>query len=69
MSIEFYDVKRREKVSVPESEVRKVRYERTTKSGKPSVRHALRATHEGSKLTTFVSKDTWEALDAPVESA
>jgi hypothetical protein len=69
MGIEFYDVKKREKVDVPESEVRKVKYERTTKAGKPSVRHAFRAEYDGSKMTKFVSKDDWEALDAPVESA
>jgi hypothetical protein len=69
MSIEFYDVKKREKVQVPESEVRKVKYETTTKTGKQSVRYAFRATHNGSKLTKFASESDWNALDAPVESA
>ena len=67
MSIEFYDVRKREKVQVPEDAVRKVRYERETKSGKTSVRHAFRAEYDGSKMTKFVSKRDWEALDAPVE--
>jgi hypothetical protein len=67
MSIEFYDVRKREKVQVPESSVRKTRYERETKSGKTSVRYAFRAEHEGTKLTRFVSQGDWEALDAPVE--
>jgi hypothetical protein len=69
MSIEFYDVKKREKVQVPESEVRKVKYETTTKTGKQSVRYAFRATHNGSKLTKFASESDWNALDAPVEPA
>lgn len=69
MSIEFYDVKKREKVQVPESAVRKVRYESTTKTGKQTVRYAFRAEHNGSKLTKFASEADWNALDAPVEPA
>ena len=67
MSIEFYDVRTREKVQVPESSVRKVKYERETKSGKTSVRYAFRAEHGGTKLTKFVSEGDWKALDAPEE--
>lgn len=67
MAIEFYNVKLRKKVEVPDSEVRKVKYERETKSGKTSVRYAFRAEHEGTKLTKFASKEDWEALDAPIE--
>jgi hypothetical protein len=67
MSIEFYDVKKREKVQVPESAVRKVCYERQTKSGATSVRFGFKAEFEGSRMTKFVSKDDWEALDAPEE--
>jgi len=67
MSIEFYDVKKKEKVQVPESAVKKVTYERETKSGKISVRYGFRAEFEGSKMTKFVSEADWKALDAPVE--
>ena len=67
MAIEFYDVKKREKVQIPESEVRKTTYEREGKDGKKSVRYAFRATNEGTKLTKFASKDDWDALDAPIE--
>ena len=41
MAIEFYDVKLREKVQIPESEVRKTTYEREGKDGKKSVRYAF----------------------------
>jgi len=34
MAIEFYDVKKREKVQIPESEVSKTTYERQGKDGK-----------------------------------
>ena len=67
MAIEFYDVKLREKVQIPESAVKKTTYEREGKNGKTIVRHAMRAENQGTKLTKFVSKDDWEALDAPIE--
>jgi hypothetical protein len=67
MAIEFYDVKLREKVQIPESEVRKTKYEKEGKGGKMNVRYAFKATNQGTKLTKFCSKDDWDALDAPIE--
>ena len=67
MSIEFYDVKKKAKVQVPESAVKKVTYERPKKDGGVSVRYGFKAEYEGSKMTKFVSQSDWEALDAPVE--
>jgi hypothetical protein len=67
MPVEFYDVKSRQKVQVDESNIRKTKYERETKDGKTSVRYALRADHNGSKLTKFVSEADWKALSAPEE--
>lgn len=61
MEIQFYDVKTRQKVGVPESAVRKTRFERDTKGGKRTV-YALRATHEGRRLTKFCSQEDWERL-------
>jgi|SRR5689334_3139349 hypothetical protein len=67
MAIEFYDVKKREKVQIDESDVTKTTYERQGKDGKTQVRYAFKAVNEGTKLTKFASKDDWDALDAPVE--
>jgi hypothetical protein len=67
MPIEFYDVKKREKVQIPESEVTKTTYERQGKDGTTQVRYAFKAVNEGTKLTKFASKEDWDALDAPVE--
>jgi hypothetical protein len=67
MAIEFYDVKLREKVQIPESEVKKTTYERAGKDGKTNVRYAFRAVNKGTKLTKFASKADWDALDAPIE--
>lgn len=64
MGIQFYDVKSRQKVEIPESEIRKTTY---SKEGSSSIRYALRATHNGTNLTKFVKKDDWDGLDVPVE--
>lgn len=64
MAIEFYDVKVRSKVSINESNVKKVTFE--TKNGQ--VRYGLRAkTEDGRNLTKFVSKGDWEKLNLPQE--
>ncbi len=64
MAIEFYDVKVRSKVSIDESNVKKVTFE--TKNGQ--VRYGLRAkTDDGRNLTKFVSKGDWEKLNLPQE--
>ena len=53
--IEFYNVKKKKKVSVDESSVTKQSYEKTTKTGKQSIRYALKAVDEdGTKLTKFL---------------
>jgi len=65
--IQFYDVKAREKVSIPASEIKKTKYERETKDGGTQVRYAVRAVSPGgTNLTKFVSKDMWDSLDVPV---
>jgi hypothetical protein len=64
MGIEFYDVKSRQKVEIPENEIRKTTY---TKEGSSSVRYALRATYQGTNLTKFVKQEDWERLNVPEE--
>ncbi|NLX08116.1 MAG: hypothetical protein GXY36_00520 [Chloroflexi bacterium] len=62
MAIEFYDVKTRQKVSLPESDVVKTTF--TTKNGQ--TRYGLRGkTKDGRNLTKFVSKTDWEKMDLP----
>ena len=67
MSVKFYDVKTRQSVEVPESDVTKTKYERTTKEGKVQVRYALRGKFEGRNLTKFVGEADWNTLSGPVE--
>jgi hypothetical protein len=59
MAIEFYNVKTRQKVSVDESKVKKVTFQ--PKGG--STRYAVRAEWEGTPLTKFVSKATYDSLN------
>lgn len=61
-NVQFYDVKKREKVDVPVSNCWKTKYERQTKDGGMQVRYAVKAEVGGSKLTKFVSKETWDSL-------
>lgn len=63
-SIEFYDVKTRQKVKVDQAQVKKTTFQ--TKNGQ--VRHGLRAkTDDGRNLTKFISKAEWDKLNVPVE--
>ncbi|MBN1967003.1 MAG: hypothetical protein JW910_20285 [Anaerolineae bacterium] len=62
MAIEFYDVKFRKKVSLPEKDVVKTTF--TTKNGQ--LRYGLRGkTADGRTLTKFVSKSDWEKMNLP----
>jgi hypothetical protein len=66
MAIEFYNVKKRKKVSINESGIKKVEYKRETAKG-VQVRYAFRAQDDdGTNLTKFVSKVDYDKVDAPV---
>jgi hypothetical protein len=63
MNIEFYNVRKKIKVEIPSEEVKTAVYERTTKTGKLTTRYAVKAVDEdGTKLTKFCSKDTYDEL-------
>lgn len=62
--MQFYNVKKREKVEISEYQLKKVIYK--GKGGQ--VRYAARAVdNDGTNLTRFVSKDGYDALDVPEE--
>ncbi|MBT5855485.1 hypothetical protein HOH87_02485 [bacterium] len=66
MNIEFYNVKKREKVSISDTGVKKAKYERKTSAG-VQVRYAFRAQDDdGTNLTKFCSKADWDKLTAEV---
>ena len=61
--IEFYNVKKKKKVKIDQSNVSKHVYEKKTKTGKLSVRYALKAVDEdGTKLTKFCSKADYDSV-------
>ena len=63
MAIEFYNVKKRKKVEIDESDVEKVTYDRELKDGKTQTRYAFKAQDDdGTNLTKFCSKADFEAL-------
>jgi len=66
MEVEFYNVKTRSKVKVPEAKIEKGVMKRQSKSGTTQTRYILRANIDGMKLTKFVNQKDWEAINAPV---
>ena len=65
MAIVFYNVKKRKKVDINESDIKKVEYKRETSKG-TQVRYAFRAQDDdGTNLTKFVSKADYESINAP----
>ena len=61
--IEFYNVKKKEKVAIDEANVEKHVYESKTKAGKIMLRYAFKAVDEdGTKLTKFCSKADFDSL-------
>ena len=62
MAIEFYNVKKRKKVSIEESSIEKVEYKKETSKGL-QVRYAFKAVDDdGTNLTKFCSKADYDAL-------
>tara|TARA_A100001011_G_C13970731_1_gene699157 strand:- start:412 stop:606 length:195 start_codon:yes stop_codon:yes gene_type:complete len=63
MAIEFYNVKKRKKVSIDESKIEKVEYNRKLKDGSTQVRYAFKAVDDdGTNLTKFCSKADYDKL-------
>jgi hypothetical protein len=67
--VEFFNLKTKRKVEIPDSELRKKRSVRTTSGGKRQERYAAIAeVHEGGKplqLYKFINKETFDSLDVP----
>jgi hypothetical protein len=67
--VEFFNLKTKRKVEIPDSELKKKRSVRTTSGGKRQERYAAIAeVHEGGKplqLFKFINKETFDSLDVP----
>ena len=62
--MQFYNLKTRSHVDVPEKDVKKTKMVRKTKTGEQT-RYALTAEFEGSTLYKFVNEATYKATNAP----
>jgi len=62
--MKFYNLKTRQHVDVPDSDVKKTKMVRKTKNGE-QVRYALTATFEGAKLFKFVNEATFTSTNVP----
>ena len=60
-NVDFYNMKLKRKVSVPEKQLRKQVFSK----GGTQRRYALVAEHEGTKMFKFVSESTFKSLDVP----
>jgi hypothetical protein len=62
--MQFYNLKSRSHVEIPDSNIKKKKMIRQTKSG-DQVRYALTATYEGTTLYKFVNEATFTSSKAP----
>ncbi|MEI6512659.1 MAG: hypothetical protein WCO51_05210 [bacterium] len=62
--MEFFNVKTREKVTVPDSDIKKLKIERKTSKG-VQVRYAVTTEVGGTKLFKFVNEATFMSLNVP----
>ena len=63
MAIEFYNVKKRKKVTIKASDIEKVTYDRELKDGSKQTRYAFKAVDDdGTNLTKFCSKVDYDNL-------
>ena len=51
--IEFYNVRKKKKVSIAEAEVDKHIYQKQTKTGKESIRYAFKAVDDDGTMTSY----------------
>lgn len=61
--VEFYNVKTKSKVDVPESNITKKKMVRKTKSGATQTRYALIGQHDGMTLYKFVNQETYDKMN------
>ena len=61
--MQFYNLKTRSHVDVPEGDVRKMKMTRKTKSGEQT-RYALTANYQGTKLFKFINEASYKSSSA-----
>lgn len=64
-NVDFYNMKLKRKISVPEKQLRKQVFSKPGTAGGTQRRYAVVAEHEGVKMFKFVSEATFKSLDVP----
>jgi hypothetical protein len=64
-NVEFYNMKLKRKVSVPQNQLSKQVFSKAGAKGGVQKRYALVAEAEGTKMFKFVSEQTFKSLDVP----
>ena len=64
-NVEFYNMKLKRKISVPEKQLRKQVFSKPGAAGGTQRRYALVAEHEGTRMFKFVSETMFKSLDVP----
>jgi hypothetical protein len=68
-AVEFFNLKTKQKVEIPDDQLKKRRSVRTTSGGKRQERYAVIAEVHGDgkplQLFKFVNKETFDRLDVP----
>jgi hypothetical protein len=63
--VEFYNMKAKRKVDVPEKDIKKQVFEKKGSSGNVQRRYAIVAESDGTKMFKFVSEQTFKSLAVP----
>jgi hypothetical protein len=63
--MEFYNLKTKHTVEVPEKELKRRKFERSTSKGTKQTRYAVTAEVDGTKLFKFVNERTYKSLKVP----
>lgn len=61
--MQFYSLKKRTHVEIPDANLEKMKMERPTKSG-TQIRYAMTAKHDGESLFKFINEETFNASSA-----
>jgi hypothetical protein len=63
--VEFYNMKLKRKVSVPESKLKKQTFSKPGAAGGTQRRYALVAEAEGTRMFKFINEATYRSLKVP----
>jgi hypothetical protein len=64
-NVEFYNLKLKRKVSVPENQLRKQVFSKAGAKGGVQKRYALVAEADGTRMFKFVNEQTFTSLNVP----